>query len=115
VERSPYRYSRGKGNISKPQKVYLENTNIVLSLARDDANQGNLRETFFANQMLENHEVIISKNGDFIVDSQYTFEVGGRNKTGEQIKNTENAFVVADDIESGFQNKIPLWMFGMLY
>ncbi|MCL2040813.1 MAG: AAA family ATPase [Bacteroidales bacterium] len=101
--------------LSKPQKVYLENTNIVFSLARNNANQGNLRETFFANQMRENHEVIIAKSGDFIVDSQYTFEVGGRNKTGEQIKNTANAFVVADDVESGFQNKIPLWMFGMLY
>ena len=65
--------------------------------------------------MRENHEVILAKNGDFIVDGQYTFEVGGRNKTGEQIKNIENAFIVADDIESGFQNKIPLWMFGMLY
>ena len=101
--------------LSKPQKVYLENTNIVFSLARNNADRGNLRETFFANQMRENHEVIIAKSGDFIVDSQYTFEVGGRNKTGEQIKNTANAFVVADDVESGFQNKIPLWMFGMLY
>jgi len=101
--------------LSKPQKVYLENTNIVFSLARDNANQGNLRETFFTNQMRENHEIIIAKNGDFIVDNQYTFEIGGRNKTGEQIKSIENAFVVADDIESGFQNKIPLWMFGMLY
>jgi predicted AAA+ superfamily ATPase len=101
--------------LSKPQKVYLENTNIVFSLTGSGANQGTLRETFFANQLRENHDVIVAKNGDFIVDHQYTFEIGGRNKTGEQIKNTENAFVVADDIESGFQNRIPLWLFGFLY
>jgi predicted AAA+ superfamily ATPase len=101
--------------LSKPEKVYLENTNIIHSLATECANPGNLRETFFANQLREKHTVKSAVNGDFVVDNQYTFEIGGRNKTGEQIKNTENAFVVADDIESGFQNKIPLWLFGFLY
>ena len=101
--------------LSKPEKVYLENTNIIYSLAKDNANPGNLRETFFANQLREKHTVKVAKNGDFMVDNQYTFEIGGKNKTGEQIKDTNNAFVVADDIESGFQNKIPLWLFGLLY
>ena len=101
--------------LSKPEKVYLDNTNIIYSLAKDSANPGNLRETFFANQLREKHTVKIAKNGDFTVDNQYTFEIGGKNKTGEQIKNTSNAFVVADDIESGFQNKIPLWLFGLMY
>jgi hypothetical protein len=101
--------------LSKPEKVYLENTNIIYSLAKNNANQGNLRETFFANQMKGLHRVKIAKNGDFVVDGKYTFEIGGRNKTGEQIKNVENAFVIADDIEAGFQNKIPLWLFGFLY
>jgi len=101
--------------LSKPEKVYLENTNIIYSLAKDNANSGNLRETFFANQLREKHTVKVAKNGDFMVDNQYVFEIGGKNKTGEQIKNTSNAFVVADDIESGFQNKIPLWLFGLLY
>ncbi|MCL2650154.1 MAG: AAA family ATPase [Candidatus Azobacteroides sp.] len=101
--------------LSKPEKVYLENTNIIYSLAKDSANSGNLRETFFANQLREKHRVKVSKTGDFVVDNQYTFEIGGKNKTGEQIKNINNAFVVADDMESGFQNKIPLWLFGLLY
>jgi len=101
--------------LSKPEKVYLENTNLIYSLAKENANSGNLRETFFANQLREKHTVKAAKNGDFIVDNQYTFEIGGKNKTGEQIKNTNNAFVIADDIESGFQNKIPLWLFGFLY
>jgi len=101
--------------LSKPEKVYLENTNIIYSLAKESANSGNLRETFFANQLREKHTVKTAKNGDFVVDNQYTFEIGGKNKTGEQIKDINNAFVVADDIESGFQNKIPLWLFGLLY
>ena len=101
--------------LSKPEKVYLENTNIIYSLAKENANPGNLRETFFANQLREKHIVKVAKNGDFMVDNQHTFEIGGKNKTGEQIKNTNNAFVVADDTESGFQNKIPLWLFGLLY
>jgi len=101
--------------LSKPEKVYLENTNIIYSLAKDNANPGNLRETFFANQLRERHTVRIATTGDFVVDNQYTFEIGGKNKTGEQIKNTSAAFVVADDVESGFQNKIPLWLFGLLY
>jgi predicted AAA+ superfamily ATPase len=101
--------------LSKPEKIYLENPNIIYSLAKENANQGNLRETFFANQLREKHSVKIAKKGDFVVDNQYTFEVGGRNKTGEQIKNTSHAFVAADDIESGLQNKIPLWLFGFLY
>ena len=101
--------------LSKPEKVYLENTNIIYSLAKDNANSGNLRETFFANQLREKHTVKIATTGDFVIDNQYTFEIGGKNKTGEQIKNTGNAFVAADDMESGFQNKIPLWLFGLLY
>ena len=101
--------------LSKPEKVYLENTNILHALAKESANPGNLRETFFANQLREKHTVKVAKNGDFIVDNQYIFEIGGKNKTGEQIKNINNAFVIADDIEIGFQNKIPLWLFGFLY
>ena len=45
----------------------------------------------------------------------YTFEVGGKKKSFDQIKNILNSFVVADDLEIGHKNKIPLWMFGFLY
>jgi predicted AAA+ superfamily ATPase len=101
--------------LSKPEKVYLENTNIIYALAKQNANPGNIRETFFANQLKGLRSVKIAASGDFVVDDKYTFEVGGKNKTGEQIKTLDNAFVVADDIEAGFQNKIPLWLFGFLY
>ena len=62
-----------------------------------------------------NHKVLYSKKGDFLVDGKYTFEIGGKNKSFNQIKDIENSYVVADGIEIGFGNKIPLWLFGFLY
>jgi len=101
--------------LSKPQKVYLENTNIIHSLAFQNINIGNIRETFFANQLRTKHKVNTSKNGDFTIDGNIVFEVGGKNKTNSQIKNVDNAYIAADNIETGFANKIPLWLFGFLY
>ena len=75
---------------------------------------GSARETFFVNQLQAVEKVLLAPQGDFIVD-KYTFEVGGKNKTFDQIKNLPNSFVVADDIEIGHKNKIPLWLFGMMY
>jgi predicted AAA+ superfamily ATPase len=94
--------------LAKPQKVYLENTNIIHSLAFQNVNIGNVRETFFANQVRVSHKVNTAENCDFTVDGSILFEVGGKNKSNAQIKNIENAFIAADDIETGFANKIPL-------
>ena len=106
--------SRGESMIKKPEKIYLDNPNMFDSLCTS-ANIGTLRESFFASS-LENaeHFVTASKKGDFIIDRTYTIEVGGKNKGFDQIKNIEKSFVVADDIEVGFDNKIPLWLFGFL-
>jgi len=101
--------------LSKPQKIYLENTNIIHSLAFENINAGNIRETFFANQLRTKHKVSTAKNGDFTIDGNIVFEIGGKNKTSTQIKNIENAYIAADNIEIGFANKIPLWLFGFLY
>jgi len=101
--------------LAKPQKVYLENTNIVYSLAFQNVNTGNVRETFFANQLRTKHKVNTAKNGDFTIDGKIVFEVGGKNKTNAQIKMVENAYIAADNIETGYMNKIPLWLFGFLY
>jgi predicted AAA+ superfamily ATPase len=101
--------------LAKPQKVYLENTNIIHSLAFQNINTGNVRETFFANQLRTKHKVNTAGNGDFTIDKNIIFEVGGKNKSNSQIKNIENAYIAADDIETGFANKIPLWLFGFLY
>ena len=108
-------------NIEKPEKIYLANTNLMYITTPDI---GNVRETFFVNQLgnyyeqkntLDNKGIFASKNGDFKIDDKYTVEIGGKNKSFNQIKDIENSFVVADDIEVGFGSKIPLWLFGFLY
>ena len=74
-----------------------------------------MRETFFFNQLTTLHTVTIPRNGDFLVDDKYLFEVGGKAKSFDQIADIDNSFIAADNIETGFANKIPLWMFGLLY
>ena len=101
--------------LSKPQKVYLENTNIIHSLAFKNINIGNVRETFFANQLRTKHKINTAESGDFTIDGNIVFEVGGKNKSNAQIKNVEHAYIAADNMETGYANKIPLWLFGFLY
>ncbi|MDR2148346.1 MAG: AAA family ATPase [Tannerella sp.] len=101
------------GDLTKPDKVLLNNTNLSY-LYGDNANIGSARETFFVNQLSAVADVILAPQGDFVIGN-YTFEVGGKKKSFEQIKDIPNSFVVADDIEIGHNNKIPLWMFGLLY
>ncbi|MDL2213007.1 AAA family ATPase [Bacteroides sp. OttesenSCG-928-E20] len=106
---------KGMSSMNKPNKIYLDNTNLLYALSGSDVNQGNIRETFFANQMNVLHKLNTSKQGDFVADDTYTFEIGGINKNYNQIKDLDNSFIVIDDIETGFGNRIPLWMFGLLY
>jgi len=98
--------------LTKPEKIYLNNTNLHFCYC-ETQEIGTLREVFFAS-MLEDYEIYVPDKGDFIVNG-YTFEIGGKNKTKKQIKELENAYVVADDIEIGSGSKIPLWLFGFLY
>ena len=101
--------------LQKPEKIYLNNTNLSYLLSEEKPNIGNIRETFFLNQLQCKHLVKAATKGDFVVDEKYIFEVGGKNKSQEQIYGLKNAFIVSDDIESGVYNKIPLWLFGFLY
>ncbi len=101
-------------SLGKVDKVYLDNTNIIYNLVGDQSNMGNIRETFFFNQMRVNNEVVSSKTADFVVDG-FTFEVGGGGKQKKQIENEGKSFLVRDDIEFGYQNIIPLWAFGLNY
>ncbi|MEA5005241.1 MAG: AAA family ATPase [Rikenellaceae bacterium] len=101
------------GDLTKPDKVLLNNTNLSYIFG-ENANIGSARETFFVNQLNAVSKVSLANQGDFIVD-KYTFEVGGKRKTFDQIKNVPNSFVVSDDLEVGHKNKIPLWLFGMIY
>jgi predicted AAA+ superfamily ATPase len=106
---------RGESIIKKPEKIYLDNPNMFHSLC-NGANVGTLRESFIASSLVNaEHSITASKKGDFIIDKYYTIEVGGKNKSFNQIKDLPNSFVVADDIEIGFGAKIPLWLFGFLY
>ena len=102
-------------SLQKPDKIFLENTNLMYLFEGKKVDEGNARETFLLNQLSYNQTVELSKASDFFVNGKYTIECGGKNKTGEQIKSLENAFVAADGIETGNGSKIPLWLFGFLY
>lgn len=104
----------GIRGLGKVEKVYLDNTNIIYNLVGDKSNIGNIRETFFFNQMRLKNEVKSSEKADFIIDN-YTFEIGGKNKQHAQIERDGKSFLVKDDIEFGYLNVIPLWVFGLNY
>ena len=106
--------TQGIRGLGKVNKVYLDNTNLVYILAGENANKGNIRETFFINQCRVHHQIVSSNVADFKIENK-DFEIGGKNKGLKQIKTAENGFLVKDDIESGFFNTIPLWYFGLMY
>lgn len=108
--------SKGISMMNKPDKIYLSNTNLIYALALENQNSGNIRETFFYNQ-LENSGATLTtaKNGDFLINNQFEFEVGGKNKTFDQIANIPNSYIAADEMLHGVGNKIPLYLFGFLY
>jgi uncharacterized protein len=101
--------------LQKPDKIYLENTNLLFAIAPENTDTGNLRETFFLNQLRHRNKVNYPQIGDFLVNDRYVFEVGGRNKGGKQVKSIEEAYLAVDDTEVGSGKVIPLWLFGFLY
>ncbi len=105
---------KNKKLLNKPDKIYLENINLYNILC-SNKNSGSLRESFFISQIKIYHNLEYSNIGDFKVDDKYIFEIGGKNKSFKQIKDMSDSYIVADDVEIGFGNKIPLWIFGFLY
>jgi len=101
--------------LTKPEKVYLNNTNLAYALETEKPDIGNLRETFFFNQLKAIGNVTSANKADFTVNNKYVFEVGGQSKGHEQIVGLENGYLALDNLEYGFGNRIPLWEFGMLY
>ena len=101
--------------MQKPDKIYLENTNLLQALSLTQVEVGTQRETFFVNQLSHKHQVEYGKQADFLIDRCFTIEVGGQSKDGKQIAGTQNSFIAADGIEYAFGNKLPLWLFGFLY
>ena len=106
--------TKGDNIFLKPDKIYLNNSNLNYSYC-DEQNIGTIRETFFANQLAHLYDIAVPNSGDFLVDGRYIFEIGGKDKSFAQIKDIKESFVVSDEIEIGFGNKIPLWLFGFLY
>ncbi len=115
--------SKGYNILSKPEKLFMQNTNISYALTAT-IDMGSARESFFVNQIKNyyvdknlflDESIYAAKQGDFLVNNKYTFEIGGKNKSFKQIKDLEHSFIASDDIEIGFKNKIPLWLFGFLY
>jgi predicted AAA+ superfamily ATPase len=105
---------KGLKKVQKPAKIYLNNTNLLYAYC-ESCEVGTVRETFFANQVSAYHILNISKQGDFVVSEKYVVEVGGKEKGFAQIKDIEESFVASDDLVIGKGNKIPLWLFGLLY
>ena len=104
----------GLRGLGKTEKLYLDNTNLIYVLSPERADIGNVRETFFMNQLRVVGDVMSSPVSDFLVDGM-TFEIGGRKKGHKQISEVDNGYIVKDDIESGYANVLPLWAFGLLY
>ena len=107
--------AKGIGQLTKPDKIYLHNPNLLHALSQQQVNPGTVRETFFINQMLQAHTMHYVEKGDFIVDGKLVFEIGGAGKTTRQIKDTAHSFLALDNIEHGSGKTIPLWIFGFLY
>ncbi|NCO02317.1 MAG: AAA family ATPase [Epsilonproteobacteria bacterium] len=114
---------KGYNIMAKPEKLFMQNTNISYAITAS-LDTGSAREAFFVNQIknalfsqtrLIDDRIFSSKKGDFLVNDKYTFEVGGKNKDFSQIKDIKNSYLVLDDIEVGYGAKIPLWLFGFLY
>jgi len=102
--------------LEKPEKIFLNNTNLMYAIgSRNNLQKGNMRENFFVNTLKAFHEVTAAEQGDFIVDDTFTFEVGGKKKNFNQIKDLKDSYLALDDIEIGVGNKIPLWLLGFLY
>ena len=109
------RTGKGISTLQKPDKIYLENTNLSYAL-KNNPDRGRLRETFFLNQVKNAGQTIeLAKNGGFIVNNKWTFEIRGYTNNNRQIRNEENALLVLDEIETGLLNRIPLGLFGFLH
>ena len=104
----------GMRGLGKVEKAYIDNPSLMTALSGAQPNIGNLRETFFYNQMRVNNIVTSSKASDFVI-GKYTFEVGGEKKGHKQIEGIPNGIVVKDGIERGHGDIVPLWQFGFNY
>jgi predicted AAA+ superfamily ATPase len=106
--------TQGIGLLQKPDKILIHHPNLQVALAEENSNIGSIRESYFVNQTSFRHQVNYAKQGDFLIEGR-TFEIGGKNKKIRQIRQVDNGYIVADDLEIGINNRMPLWIFGFLY
>lgn len=109
-----YATESGMNMLTKPEKILFYNTNLMYCLT-PQVDPGTMRETYLASQLGVNHKLCMPNRGDLVVDGKWLFEVGGKGKGFTQIKDIEESYVVSDNMEIGHGNKIPLWLFGLLY
>jgi hypothetical protein len=109
------RKAKGTKIMQKPDKIYLANTNYSYSLQMSGEETGTIREIFFSSQLWVENHLRLPPRGDFLVNEQLIFEIGGKNKQAKQINDLSNAYLALDDIENGVRNQIPIWLFGFLY
>jgi hypothetical protein len=104
----------GIGLLQKPDKIYMHHPNLMFALS-STVDPGAVRETFVQNQIGNTHRITYSDRGDFVIDGKVVLEVGGKNKSGKQIRGMSDSYIAADNVEYGYGNKIPIWLFGFLY
>lgn len=107
--------SSSEANLAKPEKVYLHHPNLMYAIGKSAVQTGTVRESFFFNQVANVYSVTASPQSDFLVENEFTFEIGGASKSRKQLKGLNEAYVAADNLEVGSEKTIPLWLFGFLY
>ncbi len=110
-----YKSTGGISLLQKPEKIYLDNTNLIHLLGEKEPDVGSIRETFLASMLRSKTTIRYTAHGDFLVNNTHTIAVGGKNKTRKQIQTVDDGFIAADMIEHGSDRRIPLWLFGFLY
>jgi len=100
--------------LQKPEKIYMDNTNLLYALSEATPSEGTIRETFFHNQLSINHTIHASAVMDFLVNNEYQFEIGGKNKSNKQLQGASNSWIVKDNLEKPVGKSLPLWLFGFL-
>lgn len=110
-----YKKNKSISILTKPDKIWMHNTNLSYVISDNPPDTGNMRETFFVQHLSVLHTLSLPDKGDFLANNKYIFEVGGKNKTRQQIQSVDNAYIVKDNTETGIKNIIPLWIFGLLY
>jgi len=113
--RTIYKQTRSISLLNKPDKLWMHNTNLMYAISGDQVEMGTIRVTFFMQHVAKAHQLSLPQKGDALVDDRYVFEIVGKSKSKNQITGLTHAYIVHDDLEVGFQNSIPLWLFGLLY